>query len=41
MDRAAKNLEPIVGFHLGPNRPCYDGDEPYYKKQSGLDETFK
>jgi hypothetical protein len=30
-----------VGFHIGPNKPCYDGDEPYMKHRNGLDVTFE
>lgn len=39
-DRAKNDQEPIVAFYLGPNKPCYDGDEPYFKKRSSLDKTF-
>jgi len=33
--------EPIVDFYIGPNKPCLDANDAYWKERKGLDKTFK
>ena len=40
MDRDAGEFEAVAKFYIGPNAPCYDGDEPYHARRSGLDATY-